>query len=1130
VALPKKLEPIGPIARRTNADDSVDIVDREGTIVVSGTIDGGVSQSAFDALSATVTSQGVTLASLGITVSGHTTSISALNASVASNSTAIGVLQGTVSSLSTTVAGHTTTLAAYDTWLDDLDSDYGTLTAAIAALGGSGGSAEDISGTTEDGTTDNSVAIRNTVGPAGTAVTAKLSRLQFGKVGGYMTSAFVDLAPSISLEMSARGGKLLIPDDNLPDITTDFDGITDTSVGHVYGGGAYGAGAPGALLRLARLTPSSSLNLAFQQELSGFNIDARGTTQTNAWIGIRSPNPDNSENAEDGDPLYSGNKDYTAPHFVNGDIIGCPGTGYRGEAGNGRLAIDSFRFLSNGGLDESGNNHGVDSSGNDVVVYGHSAAGSNKGYGFKWGAASGLLMVTTNMWGNPSTRSAACGAMWFNGRRSFAVGFCVINDVIRFDGASNYQQGGVFCANSYATHDENFESEGVAINILADGDKRCQANNTVGGYRVLNFVGNMYSRTTKVLFDTWQNVGGALDGKFGTAYQWLYDAHDEAAFNTLDQINTGPNCKPWTGNTGTFTASGATITSTAHGLQDGTRLALYTSANDLPAGLFKGITYFVVGSATNTFGLAYTPGGTAITTTDAGTGTHTWGNLSTLPYGTRDDATVNYILQDSFHGETRIGATGHNNPGRALICIADGDEGTRSGRTGTFTFTYTSATNYTFNCTNHGLNEGDPVTLQVSAGGTLPGGTNIKTSQQYWATNCNANDFQLMDVPINGTKISVTNSAGSGTFTFSSWYRTYQVEIGNRTLHSGLPTRHALYGQWELAKSIAYQDNAWSANQLATTDVRNVSVGQAFQIISTSGGATIATATINLPTDMAVAQDLEVVFTSASITSLTWGIVSGGTGTISTSGQNLPITISGPTYVRLKYRPGSTNAWFAVVVSTDAKPFVSLGVSGTLTSNFTNGDTILVGPCTGNTTIGNPTGSTARDGHVYTWLVKQDGTGGRNISLGNKFVNAPGNIFNRAASGMTIFRATYNATDDKYYITDFQSLSGNTWSTLTGTTGAIATDCSKGKSFFIGAITGNVTISNPTNAQDDQVYTWHVLQDGTGTRTITLDTKFAKSATSFVPDTTASTATIFSARYSAANDKFYVITFQTKVS
>jgi hypothetical protein len=756
---------------------------------------------------------------------------------------------------------------------DALNADVLTLQAEdvnlqtqIDALGSGGSDA--IDGVFYDGVGDNTTLLRNALGPAGSIVTAGKTRALLDKGGSYL-SGFVDVHPQISLEMSARGGKLLVPKNNLPALTSNYDGITDTSVGHVYGGGAYGAGAPGALVRLPRLSPTSGSNLAWQQVFSGFNVDARGTTQTNAVALFRSPNPDNTENLIDGDPLYTGNKDYTAPHFENMDVIGGPGTGYRGEAGNGRLAIHSARFLSNGNLNVAQSNHGLDSSGNDVVIYGHSAFGSNSGFGAKFGAASGLLATSMNVWGAPAYRSAACGALWFNGRRSFAVATSVLNDFIRFDGASNYQQGGVFCANSYATHDENFVSEGVAININNDGDQRCQADNTVGGYRVLNFVGNMYSRCTKVLFDTWQNVGGALDGKFGTAYRWIYDAHDQAAFNVLDQVNTGPNCKPWTGNTNTFTAAGAVITCNNHKLQDGYKLALYT-AGTLPAGLQKGITYFVVGSTTNTFGLAYTPGGAAVTTTDAGTGTHTWGNLSTLPYGTRDNATVNYILQDSWRGETRIGATGLGNPGHALICISDSDMAALSARSGTFTFTYTSASVYTLNCTNHGMSEGDPVTLQVSAGGTLPGG--LKLSVQYWATNCNANDFQLMDVPINGTIVTVTNTAGSGTFTFSSWYRTYTIEMGDRTLHAGVPGRNAAYGRWEFGKAVGYQSQATDAfSSTAGTFAHTVKAG--IRTVRASLSTTnFTTGAFTLPSgvDIDASQPMRIVVTGKPCASLTW--------------------------------------------------------------------------------------------------------------------------------------------------------------------------------------------------------------------------------------------------------------------
>lgn len=74
---------------------------------------------------------------------------------------------------------------------------------------------------------------------------------------------------------------------------------------------------------------------------------------------------------------------------------------------------------------------------------------------------------------------------------------------------------------------------------------------------------------------------------------------------------------------GTFTASGATLTSSAHGLVNGQTIKVI-AATTLPAGLFNYVLYYVVGKTTNTFELSLTNGGTSITTTDAGTGTLTW--------------------------------------------------------------------------------------------------------------------------------------------------------------------------------------------------------------------------------------------------------------------------------------------------------------------------------------------------------------------------------------------------------------------------------------------------------------------------------------------------------------------------
>lgn len=71
-----------------------------------------------------------------------------------------------------------------------------------------------------------------------------------------------------------------------------------------------------------------------------------------------------------------------------------------------------------------------------------------------------------------------------------------------------------------------------------------------------------------------------------------------------------------------FTVSGATLTANNHGLNNNESVTL-KSTGALPAGLNTQTEYFVVNGTTNTLQLATVEGGTPITTTSAGTGTHT---------------------------------------------------------------------------------------------------------------------------------------------------------------------------------------------------------------------------------------------------------------------------------------------------------------------------------------------------------------------------------------------------------------------------------------------------------------------------------------------------------------------------
>lgn len=61
---------------------------------------------------------------------------------------------------------------------------------------------------------------------------------------------------------------------------------------------------------------------------------------------------------------------------------------------------------------------------------------------------------------------------------------------------------------------------------------------------------------------------------------------------------------------------------TGHGLANGTPI-MFTTTGALPGGLTAGTTYYVVSASTDTFSVAATPGGTAITTTGTQSGVHT---------------------------------------------------------------------------------------------------------------------------------------------------------------------------------------------------------------------------------------------------------------------------------------------------------------------------------------------------------------------------------------------------------------------------------------------------------------------------------------------------------------------------
>lgn len=90
----------------------------------------------------------------------------------------------------------------------------------------------------------------------------------------------------------------------------------------------------------------------------------------------------------------------------------------------------------------------------------------------------------------------------------------------------------------------------------------------------------------------------------------------------------------------------------------------------------------------------------------------------------------------------------------------------------------------------------------------------------------------------------------------------------------------------------------------------------------------------------------------------------------------------------------------------------------------------------------------------------------------------------------------------------------------------VATDASLGN-FFRVTLAGNRTLGNPTNPTDGQKAIWEIIQDGTGSRTITLDTQFALGSDIFavVLSTVASKRDFLGAVYNSTATKWYVIAF-----
>ena len=103
-----------------------------------------------------------------------------------------------------------------------------------------------------------------------------------------------------------------------------------------------------------------------------------------------------------------------------------------------------------------------------------------------------------------------------------------------------------------------------------------------------------------------------------------------------------------------------------------------------------------------------------------------------------------------------------------------------------------------------------------------------------------------------------------------------------------------------------------------------------------------------------------------------------------------------------------------------APAVVALTYASTLNTDASAGNIFDV-TLTGNATLANPTNPV--DGKTLRWRIRQDGTGSRTVTLGNKFVipsSATSPLpFSTAANKMDVLAATYHAVRDRWDIIAF---------------------------------------------------------------------------------------------------------------
>jgi hypothetical protein len=177
---------------------------------------------------------------------------------------------------------------------------------------------------------------------------------------------------------------------------------------------------------------------------------------------------------------------------------------------------------------------------------------------------------------------------------------------------------------------------GVLADKISDfvaADFNSQAFVEIDGYELVGNIGDTSQIITTPLVNRGRDIkqkgtrnAGSMQNIFAKmdldAGQAALIAAEKSKANYAFRVDVGDtDTAVQSAVTMTIAAPGV-VTWTAHGLLEGTPIKLQTTGA-LPTGLTAGVTYYVKYINANTFNLAATPGGTAITTTGTQSGTHT---------------------------------------------------------------------------------------------------------------------------------------------------------------------------------------------------------------------------------------------------------------------------------------------------------------------------------------------------------------------------------------------------------------------------------------------------------------------------------------------------------------------------